>query len=49
MSQVYWDPADDDGFCYDPTIFSSPEDPALDWLMDCRVIGENPNSESLSK
>lgn len=50
MSQVYWEQeGEDDKYIYDANIFRNPEDPALDWLSDCRVIGENRDSENLSK
>ncbi|CAH0054221.1 unnamed protein product [Clonostachys solani] len=49
ISRISWDADDSPDTAYDREVFADSTDPDLDWLQDCRLIGENPATASDSK
>ncbi|KAH7137014.1 hypothetical protein B0J13DRAFT_560401 [Dactylonectria estremocensis] len=47
LGSVYWEPEEED--VYDPGVLENCDDPELAWLSDIRIIGEDPESESICK
>ncbi|KAH7125826.1 hypothetical protein EDB81DRAFT_810021 [Dactylonectria macrodidyma] len=47
LGPVYWEPEEEDQ--YDPSVLENVDDPELRWLRDIRIIGEDPESNSVCK